>query len=230
MSLNSVSWKLKFAFFALSIIIVSAFLVAESGASTITIIHPRDGSTLPPAKYTLIGKVNGAKRGKVKVYVGRKKYLFKVNGSGVFFGEIDLRKGSWVTIVAPSGDTVKVSYRVRRGATYRRHLDEAGCGDCHNKDLSVQFPEDINCYSCHDRKDESKFVHGPIGGGACSICHDPHGSGRKSLLRAEVREMCVSCHDQESSKKHINAKKNRKCNRCHNPHGGNDQFFLERRR
>ncbi|RMG58367.1 MAG: hypothetical protein D6713_07935 [Deltaproteobacteria bacterium] len=208
-------------------VIVAAFFLPPLAWGGIKVVHPRSGSSLSPGEYLVIGSVEGASSGKVLVYSGKKKLTLAVE-NGVFYGKVPISSGK-LTLLGPDGTKTTVSYRVSRKAAYREHLEEASCSDCHDKNMEVQFPEDLYCYSCHERKDKKEFVHGPIGGGACAICHDPHGSSRKFFLRAELREMCVACHDQESSRAHVEKKKNRTCNRCHDPHSSDNRFFLKKR-
>jgi predicted CXXCH cytochrome family protein len=104
------------------------------------------------------------------------------------------------------------------------------CANCHEPHASQQ-PELLRqrtqtlCLSCHDKPitatdgrlianmkpvlTESKFLHGPIRNGACSACHDPHGSKFPSLLdqafpkafytsfETGKYELCFKCHQSD---------------------------------
>lgn len=92
---------------------------------------------------------------------------------------------------------------------------------CDSKMISVL------CYKCHDKKETEfskfKYQHGPVGAGACSACHSPHGSNFRYQLRWEVNTVCVACHENikkllEKPNIHgIIPKKG--CVACHSPHG-----------
>ena len=103
-----------------------------------------------------------------------------------------------------------------------------GCANCHNPHASTQFADlrdrqDRLCLQCHDKEMPasdghiipnmkpaltSKNLHGPIRGGDCGACHDPHGGSKPRLLRQGFPKsfyasfdiqnyaLCFSCHDK----------------------------------
>jgi predicted CXXCH cytochrome family protein len=68
----------------------------------------------------------------------------------------------------------------------------------------------------------AKFTHPPFAGGTCEVCHAPAKDGKVVLTQANVKDLCVTCHDDkakliESAKvQHPGAAGD--CTDCHNPH------------
>lgn len=127
-----------------------------------------------------------------------------------------------------------------------RHFPSSAmlCRTCHQstkdaKQLSVPTGKvETLCFDCHvnNKKWTSMtHIHGPVGTGDCTICHDPHGSGNEFQLWADGKgKLCVVCH--EEMKKYLdpgqrsfvvhgimNAKG---CGACHSPHATNYRFQL----
>lgn len=89
---------------------------------------------------------------------------------------------------------------------------------------------------CHPSFKEQKFIHGPMGGGMCPLCHD---SGTKAeglppehpeVMIEKSGEQCLLCHEGirlllTSSFVHTPVAEG-DCIDCHSPHGGEDSFFL----
>ncbi len=112
------------------------------------------------------------------------------------------------------------------GVTY--HPEVKKCAECHPeapKEYRVARPVDALCYRCHDRMDTKKRVHGPLGSGDCTICHDPHGSPNRALAVASPEVLCGTCHDQASSGKHMKQSAGKGCTVCHDPHASDKTFF-----
>lgn len=84
------------------------------------------------------------------------------------------------------------------------------------------------CYSCHENKDDKKFVHGPVASGDCTACHDVHQSPYKAQLRADGAELCFMCHEKEKfSGKYEHAPVAMgNCIGCHDPHQSNFRYML----
>lgn len=105
------------------------------------------------------------------------------------------------------------------------------CNSCHDRSsmgkLIKSMPE--LCYDCHeDFSKKYKVLHGPVGGGQCTMCHNTHTSPNESLLVRTGQDLCLHCHD---SKQLITTETHKQmndagCTTCHNPHGGNDLSFL----
>lgn len=119
------------------------------------------------------------------------------------------------------------------------------CLSCHDPvtepKYSVRKPDTKSCYSCHKEQKEErlskKYLHGPVNTGMCTICHNPHASEDPFFLVKSTWDLCVSCHIDKGSGKHIvknfsgknfhptrgilnPLRKNREltCASCHDPH------------
>ena len=126
-----------------------------------------------------------------------------------------------------------------------------GCDSCHTavdatvqphriknkipKGLSANLPD--LCYGCHDKAlFTKKYVHPALAMG-CTVCHNPHASNAASLLIDPVGKLCTSCHEKQSSGKHVmtrfaagddhplksrtdpsDSSREISCISCHNPH------------
>ena len=102
------------------------------------------------------------------------------------------------------------------------------CTKCHPgapKEYRVARPVDALCYRCHPRKDTKRLVHGPLGSGECTACHDPHGSKYRAFAVASAEVLCRSCHDQKSSEKHFKQTRGKGCVTCHDPHSSSKAFL-----
>jgi predicted CXXCH cytochrome family protein len=118
------------------------------------------------------------------------------------------------------------------------------CRACHpeGEGVKVAIPtgkvEDL-CFTCHIN--EKKWptlahIHGPVGTGDCTICHDPHGGNNPNQLWADGKgRLCVICH--EDKKKYLAAVPQQKlrvhgiltargCVICHSPHASDHRFQL----
>jgi predicted CXXCH cytochrome family protein len=131
----------------------------------------------------------------------------------------------WVLLAAGSAHGAPPVFD-KPGVVY--HPDVKKCAGCHPgapKEYRVPRPVDALCYRCHDRKDSKKLVHGPLGSGECTICHDPHGSPHRALTVASPEVLCNTCHDQASSAKHMRESKAMGCVTCHEPHSSSKAYL-----
>ncbi|NVO19310.1 MAG: hypothetical protein HXX13_06390 [Bacteroidetes bacterium] len=99
------------------------------------------------------------------------------------------------------------------------------CNACHDPGsmgkLIKSMPE--LCYDCHeDFGKKYTFLHGPVGGGQCTMCHNTHTSPNANLLIRTGQKLCTHCHDDESLSllEPHRQNKDENCTECHNPHGG----------
>lgn len=122
------------------------------------------------------------------------------------------------------------------------------CIRCHNisdkEKYAIAKPLKKICFTCHDEVmkpwEEMKYVHGPTATGDCSICHNPHSSDEKFFLRKKTNNLCIGCHEEKATGKHVIAsyvfgnthpvsgsqnpmKPDRifSCASCHSPHAAN---------
>ena len=149
-------------------------------------------------------------------------------------------KGSRHAALDMGCDTCHVTHKTGADFTVenRFHLTKATpalCLDCHDaKDADLMKAHNnqpfatANCLSCHDPHQSAapklmaKFEHPPFAEKTCEVCHAPAKDGKVVLTQANVRELCVTCHDDkakliESAKvQHPGAAGD--CIDCHSPH------------
>ena len=119
------------------------------------------------------------------------------------------------------------------------------CLSCHDpvtdSKYEVRKPYTKICYSCHikqkEERESKKYFHGPLTTGKCTICHNPHGSENPMNLHKSIWDLCISCHINNGSGRHIvklfpgtnfhptrgvpdPSRKGRElsCTSCHDPH------------
>lgn len=109
---------------------------------------------------------------------------------------------------------------------------ENECAFCHNEQSLGQMvePQPGLCYSCHeDLSGNYKYLHGPVAGGYCTACHDPHRSEHEHLLKLTGEGLCFYCHREESVLKNEMHQdlEGMRCSDCHNAHGGDDKYIFQ---
>ena len=109
---------------------------------------------------------------------------------------------------------------------------ERECAACHDE-LSLGNmvePEPGLCYLCHeDLSGKYAYLHGPVAGGYCTSCHDPHSSEYEKLLRIKGDDLCFFCHLEDAVRKNEIHQDTggMLCTDCHNPHGGEDKYIFQ---
>lgn len=85
------------------------------------------------------------------------------------------------------------------------------------------------CNECHERKDNKKFVHGPVASGDCLECHDVHQSNYKFQLKEDGAALCYMCHEKAKlDRKYPHAPiAEGRCTGCHDPHQSNVKYMLK---
>ncbi len=125
---------------------------------------------------------------------------------------------------------------------FRSHIakDDRACAVCHTIDpdmtlaVSGEYSGKNPCYSCHTDKIGQfarDYIHGPVAGGTCTVCHDPHGSVFDHSLISPVSVLCASCHPMEEASARKTQHKpfaDGRCNLCHDPHSTNNRWVLTR--
>jgi len=124
----------------------------------------------------------------------------------------------------------------------KRHVHspvDDGCETCHKRHgfsqkLVLTKPMPALCVECHENVNEelaSPNIHGALSKGGCTICHDPHASDEKALLRElEEGSVCMLCHTELSSvfadeNSHKPFRKG-ECEVCHAPHASDNPDLL----
>jgi predicted CXXCH cytochrome family protein len=149
-------------------------------------------------------------------------------------------KGSRHAALDMGCDTCHVTHKTgdRARNEFRFHLTKATpalCLDCHDaKDATlIQAHREqpfgtANCVSCHDPHQSASaklmqaFTHPPFAEKSCEMCHAPAKDGKAVLTQSNVKELCVTCHDEQAKKietakvPHPGAAGD--CTVCHNPH------------
>jgi len=123
-------------------------------------------------------------------------------------------------------------------------VKEGDCLQCHQKqaDADKHPPEqekkctvrdegEALCLRCHDSF-AGQFEHGPAASGACTACHNPHGSNEKNLLHAPLQDLCLGCHEElaDSISKAVfihSAISDLDCSACHLPHSSGFAYLLK---
>ena len=122
------------------------------------------------------------------------------------------------------------------------------CLSCHDMDsapiYSVKKPDTEVCFECHKEQkndwESKKYTHGPVTIGNCTICHSPHASDYPFNLYKSTWNLCVNCHVEKGSGKHVlgdsfsteghptrdrpdpvRIGKELSCASCHDPHASN---------
>lgn len=109
---------------------------------------------------------------------------------------------------------------------------EGECSSCHNEralGIMVETQPGL-CYICHeDLAVRYSYLHGPVAGGYCTACHDPHRSENEKLLKLTDEVLCFYCHEAKSvlgNEMHEDLD-GMLCTDCHNPHGGEDKYIFQ---
>lgn len=159
---------------------------------------------------------------------------------------------------SPSGRPSRPQ-RIGPGGSVHKPVLQRDCGACHqysvdkpgtaargtsllttyrtggNKSNLAQ-PIRLLCVGCHTAYGpetavaEGLWLHGPVGAGACTFCHEQHDSPYRKLLRApKPRELCLQCHmetDLRANDEHPELEDIDDCIDCHDPHRGDSRFLL----
>ncbi len=137
-----------------------------------------------------------------------------------------------ITTDTISGSTDSTDIIIRT-ITYHEPYQSKGCEFCHdiNSVGRMIIDEPDLCYQCHeDFSDLYSFTHGPVEGGFCTECHNPHSSKENNLLNDKVNNLCFYCHNiGELSEFDMHREGDDfLCTDCHNPHGGESTLmFIE---
>jgi predicted CXXCH cytochrome family protein len=203
-------------------------------ASQVLLLAPAEESFIGTDQILFIGKLtDGENADRVDFSDNGKIAGSATIQEGTFVFSTTLVEGLHEIVLSiPGGEakTVKVFVGKQEGYRYHIRTNNDSCDDCHDEASRHLYrigpmQADI-CSKCHEPVGSSKYVHGPVAAGSCTPCHDPHGSKHGKFLLAEGKELCLTCHDQEYSKNHIEDRLNAQCIKCHNPHGSSKSYHL----
>ncbi|VAW21056.1 hypothetical protein MNBD_BACTEROID01-1748 [hydrothermal vent metagenome] len=107
------------------------------------------------------------------------------------------------------------------------------CASCHDQGTMGKLlqPQPGLCFQCHDDFNNSfEALHGPVAGGYCTTCHNPHQAKERKLLVRNGEELCLYCHNPELVRDNLfhNISEETNCLTCHNPHGGENRFLIKK--
>ena len=217
-----------------AVALAACLAAAPAARAELRVLAPPDGSLLTATPVTLIG--TGATAG-VEFTVTTPKRL--VTGAGklsgkAFTAELALDPGENVVMVKSGDQGQRLVYTLdpkeQSAKAYRFHppVLEGDCKACHPQGVGRTSPvtEAKLCHACHEPKTGAKILHGPLGAGICTTCHDPHGSSNPKYLLRSLRALCVQCHAQSRSQAHIERASNKLCPECHDPHGSEKKYLL----
>ncbi len=122
--------------------------------------------------------------------------------------------------------------------TLHRPEIEAKCARCHfMDDAKGKAPGDsllsTTCSACHPDVTARPKQHGPVGQGACLMCHDEKSQPQRYAVAWPIQETCFRCHQDikqamwTKAFRHGPAAAGR-CTTCHDPHGSENVFWLKK--
>lgn len=242
---------LRLLLFSLTLILLSApyLWTADEG---LRILSPANSSVVKHERIRVLGiaKDPGIKNVACQVKGGEAPGNAAVRAGGAFIIAVQLKPGLNEITVSDQGgkfsqkisvffskDNSKPPDGFRRYYTHYQWNKEDQCQDCH--DLKGERPDyakivpSTTCITeqCHSRMGKDKFVHGPVGSGTCTACHNPHGSPNKNLVTRPGGEGCYICH--EAAREKFKGKivhppiTGGDCVGCHDPHQSSMKFQLK---
>jgi len=220
-------------------LVAAAILLSTATASLslsqIRILAPAEESFLGLDGLLIIGRVEEGENGTTVEIRDNGKVLGVAPLKGnTFTYHAELDEGRHEIVFSISGvESKAIKVFVGRQEGYRYHIarDGSSCPTCHqeaslNKFTVGHLQVDM-CSRCHDPIGNSDYyVHGPVAAGSCTPCHDPHGSRYEKFLVATGKELCLVCHSQNLSMKHVGERQNADCVKCHDPHSSSLNYML----
>lgn len=212
---------------------------AAAAAPRLEIVSPPPHAIVREERLALIGKISGPVEGHLTVRLNDATFHVQAEGRE-FVTFLTLREGlNRCEIAAGSG--VLWSGEIFRGesgangyarsASGHRTGSQQQCRDCHDGAggmvASAAEPASL-CYGCHERLDGKRYLHGPLGVGACLACHDPHSGYGTAHLREEQPLLCGKCHAaRETVASSSCGARGKACADCHDPHQSDARYLLK---
>jgi predicted CXXCH cytochrome family protein len=114
---------------------------------------------------------------------------------------------------------------------------ERNCSWCHKGMDIVEADSKAlsqpDCVKCHaELLTSARYLHGPLGGKACFVCHDPASTPSKFAPRFGGKgKLCFGCHqelsEKQSRKRYFHGPVGAdECVACHDPHGSRFRYQL----
>ena len=156
-----------------------------------------------------------------------------------FFDGVPEADSSGVALRQGADAVPDTSFRVQetmasmdQGGQVHYPYGERDCASCHDEQSlgTMVEPQPALCYICHEDLGQSyNYLHGPVAGGYCTACHDPHRSDHPKLLKLNGDDLCFYCHQKASVRKNEMHQdlEGMVCMDCHNPHGGEDKYIFQ---
>lgn len=133
---------------------------------------------------------------------------------------------AWFALDAPaataSGDALEGACRGCHGKILRKKVVhgaiQMSCATCHDavdtkpiphrrtgpKGRSMTAEVPALCIGCHEKAlFEGAFIHAPVAGGQCVLCHDPHSSDNVAMLKKAPAALCLDCHGDVGQSAHV---------------------------
>jgi predicted CXXCH cytochrome family protein len=216
---------------ALITILVTGYAVA---AAEFKVLAPAEEAFIGTGEILIIGRVSGFNEAK----------MVEISDNGKTLGFVPLQKGTFnfrsvfsdgrheIALAAPGVERKAIKIFVGKQKGYRYHIETnmEYCTNCHSGAaayvFNVQTQQGEICIQCHDPLGLKDIIHGPVAAGSCTPCHDPHGSKYDKFLVAVGKELCLVCHSQNLSKRHIEERQNADCVKCHDPHSSAKEYHL----
>jgi predicted CXXCH cytochrome family protein len=156
---------------------------------------------------------------------------------------IGCHRASPASLMAVADSVACLSCHVDLMERFKRHttVDNRVCIGCHRlgSDLAAAFAPGNQaadpCYACHQDKISQftqDYIHGPVAGGSCTICHDAHGSNWDKSLLSPTPLLCFLCHEEIDSQQDREVVHRPfaegKCVVCHDPHSTSNKWMLQK--
>jgi predicted CXXCH cytochrome family protein len=121
-------------------------------------------------------------------------------------------------------------------AFMHKPYQENKCDACHGSSSGKysdyqKIGADV-CLKCHEKVLTAyPVMHGPVTSVECNLCHTPHESTIRGLLKQSAPTVCTQCHVTEllSGTTPAHLQPDSQCLQCHVGHGGNEHKLLRPR-